>query len=43
MLHIECLSIGMAMMANKKALFVMLVERLPRFEAHRGQFFAEFD
>jgi hypothetical protein len=43
MLHIECLSIGVAMMANKKALFVTLVERVPQFEAYRGQFFAEFD
>ncbi len=26
--------IGMAMMGNKKALFVMLVDRIPRFEAY---------
>jgi hypothetical protein len=28
------LSIGVATMANKKALFVMLVDRVPRFEVH---------
>ncbi len=26
--------IGVAMMGNKKALFVMLVDHVPRFEAH---------
>ena len=33
----------MAMVANKKALFVILVDRAPQFEAHWSQFFAEFD
>ena len=37
------LSIGVATMANKKALFVMLVDRIPQFETHWSQFFAEFD
>ena len=30
-------------MANKKALFVTLVDRIPRFDAYWSQFFAEFD
>ena len=30
-------------MANKKALFVTLVDRIPQFDAHWSQFFAEFD
>ena len=37
------LSIGVATVANKKALFVTLVDRIPRFDAHWSQFFAEFD
>ena len=28
---------------KKKALFVTLVDRIPRFDAHWSQFFAEFD
>ena len=34
------LSIGMA---SKKALFVTLVDRISRFDAHESHFFAEFD
>ena len=37
------LSIGVATVANKKALFVTLVDRIPQFDAHWSQFFAEFD
>jgi hypothetical protein len=33
MLHIECLLIGVATMANKKALFITLVECIPHTEA----------
>ena len=39
----HALSIGMATVANKKALFVTLVDRIPRFDAHWSQFFAEFN
>ena len=31
------------MVANKKALFVTLVDCIPWFDAHWSQFFAEFD
>ena len=31
---VDVLSIGMATVANKKTLFVMLVDCLPLFEAH---------
>ena len=31
------------MVANKKAIFVTLLDRIPRFEAHWSQFFAKFD
>ena len=31
------------MVANKKALFVKLVDRIPRFDTRWSQFFAEFD
>ena len=41
--HWWALSIGVAMVANKKALFVTLVHRIPRFDAHWSQFFADFD
>ena len=34
---------GMAMMANKKTLFVMLVDHAKQFEARSSQFFADFD
>ena len=37
------LSIGVATMANKKVLFVTLVDLVSRFDAHWSQFFAEFD
>ena len=37
------LSIGVATVANKMALFVTLVDRIPRFDAHWSHFFAEFD
>ena len=40
---IEALLIGVATVANKKVLFVMLMDCVPRFEAHWSQFFAEFD
>jgi hypothetical protein len=33
------LSIGVATIPNKNTLFVTLVDLIPRFEAHRGQFF----
>ena len=33
----------MATVGNKKALFVTLMDRVPRFEAYWSQFFAEFD
>ena len=33
-LHYALLLIGVATMANKKALFVTLVDRVPPFEAH---------
>ena len=33
----------MATVANKKALFVTLVDRIPRFDAHWSHFFAKFD
>ena len=42
-MHWWALLIGVAMVANKKALFVTLVYRIPRFDAHWSQFFAEFD
>ena len=42
-MHWWALSIGVATVANKKALFVMLVDRIPRFDAHWSHFFAEFD
>ena len=42
-MHWWALSIGVATVANKKALFVTLVDRIPRFDAHWSQFFAEFD
>ena len=32
-----------ATVANEKALFVTLVDRIPWFDAHWSQFFAEFD
>ena len=31
------------MVANKKALFVTLMDPIPRFDAHWSQFFAELD
>ena len=31
------------MVANKKALFVTRVDRIPQFDAHWSHFFAEFD
>ena len=37
------MSIGVATVANKKALFVMLVDCVPQFEASWSQFFTEFD
>ena len=36
------LSIGVATVANKKALFVTLVDSIPRFEARYSQFFDWF-
>ena len=33
-IHWWALSIGVATVANKKALFVTLVDRIPRFDAH---------
>ena len=36
-------SIGVATLANKKALFVTPMDRVHRFDAHWSQFFAEFD
>ena len=42
-MHWWALSIGVATVANKKALFVTLVDRIPRFDAHWSQFFAELD
>ena len=43
-MHYElALSIGMATMANKKALFLTLVDRVPWFERYWSQFFAKFD
>ena len=41
--HWWALSIGVATVANKKALFVMLVDHIPQFDAHGSQFFAVFD
>ncbi len=35
--------IGVATMGNKNALFVTLVDLIPRFEAYCSQFFAKFD
>ena len=37
------LSIGVATVANKQALFVTLVDRIPRLDVHWSHFFAEFD
>ena len=37
------LSIGVATVANKKSLFVTLVDRILQFHAYWSQFFAEFD
>ena len=37
------LSIGVATVANKKALFVTFVDRIPWFDAHWSQFFAKVD
>jgi hypothetical protein len=34
---------GLAMMGNKKALFVTLVDHVPRLEAYWSQFFSKFD
>ena len=42
-MHWWALPIGVATVANKKALFVRLVDRIPWFDAHWSQFFAEFD
>ena len=42
-MHWWALSIGVATVANKKALFVTLVDCIPRFDAHWTQFFAELD
>ena len=42
-MHWWALSIGVATVADKKALFVTLVDRIPRFDAYWSQFFAEFD
>ena len=42
-MHWWALSIGVATVANKKALFVTLVDCIPRFDARWGQFFAKFD
>ena len=42
-IHWWALSIGVATMANKKALFVTLVDRTSRFDAYWSHFFAEFD
>ena len=42
-MHWWALWIGVATVANKNALFVTLVDRIPRFDAHWSQFFAEFD
>ena len=39
----EALSIGVATVANKKALFVTLVDRILRFDTYWSQFFAESD
>ena len=36
------LSIGVATMANKKGLFMTLVDCIPRFDAHRSQCFDRF-
>ena len=36
-------SMDVATMANKKALFVMLMSRIERIVAHLSQFFANFD
>ncbi len=35
--------IGVATMGNKKALFVTLMDHVPRFESHWSQFLAKFD
>ena len=37
------MSVGVAMMANKKTLFVTLMVRAERIKAHLSQFFADFD
>ena len=42
-MHWWALPIGVDTVANKKALFVTLVDRIPRFDAYWSQFFAEFD
>ena len=42
-LSIQALSIGVVTLANKKALFVMLVDHIHRFDAEWSQFFVEFD
>ena len=42
-MHWWALSIDVATVANKKPLFVTLVDRIPQFDAHWSQFFAEFD
>ena len=42
-IHWWALSIGVATMANKKALFMTLVDCIPQFDAHWSHFFAEFD
>ena len=42
-MHWWALSIGVASVANKKALFVTLLDHNPQFDAHWSQFFAEFN
>ena len=41
-MHQGALSIGVATVANKKAIFVTLMDAIPQFDAHWSQFFTEF-
>ena len=42
-MHWWALPIGVATVANKKALFVTLMDRIHRFDTYWSQFFAKFD
>ena len=42
-MHWWALPIGVATVANKKALFVTLVDRIFQFDTYWSQFFAKFD